>query len=127
MNTDPVSAKRVLVVDDNVDAATSLAMFVRILGHQVWVAHDGESGLKEALRLRPDVLFLDLRMPPGITGFDVAKRLREVEDMSATRIVAVSAFGDPESVRQAAQVGIDDYVIKPPDPKLILGEVGERG
>ncbi len=125
MNPEPIPAKRVLIVDDNIDAATSLAMFVRILGHEVWVAHDGESGISEALRLRPDVLFLDLRMP-GITGFDVAGRLRSMTELAATRIVAVSAFSDPESIRRAGEAGFDEFVIKPPDPKLILGEVGER-
>src|SRR5207249_3079099 len=84
--------RRVLVVDDNVDAAESLAMIVKLWGHEVAVAHDGRSALEECARWVPDVVLLDIGMP-AMTGHEVARRLRERPEHAGTLLVALTGWG----------------------------------
>jgi CheY-like chemotaxis protein len=108
---------RVLVVDDNVDAADSLAELVRLLGHDAEVAHDGPSAVAAVEASRPDLVLCDLGLP-GMDGYEVAKVLRAKLE-GEVQLVAVSGYAQPEDVRRSADAGFDAHIAKPPDPQRI--------
>ena len=112
------SARRVLVVDDNVDAAMMLSALVRQLGHEVLTVHDGEQALRVTESYRPDVILLDIGMP-GINGFEVAKRLRERGVTPAPRIVAVTGWGKAEDQARTREAGFDMHLMKPVEESQI--------
>jgi len=103
--------QRALVVDDNVDAADTMAVLLESLGHDVRVVHDGTAALKEAEELRPDIVLLDIGLP-GIDGYDVCRELRR-RTGNAMRIVAVTGYGQASDRRRAVEAGFDDYLVKP--------------
>jgi len=104
--------RSVLVVDDNRDAAESLALLVESFGHSTLVAYDGPSAIEKAQRVRPDVVLCDIGLP-GMTGYEVARKLRSV--LTDIRLVAVSGYTGPEETAQATAAGFDGYITKPPD------------
>jgi CheY-like chemotaxis protein len=106
----------VLVVDDNVDAADSLAELVELLGHSAVVAYDGSSALEQARERRPDVVLCDIGLP-GMSGYEVARALRAAG--AGMQLVAVSGYAQPEDLRRAADAGFDRHVAKPPTPEII--------
>jgi PAS domain S-box-containing protein len=114
----PSEAKRILVVDDNVDAALSLAQFLEMEGHHVSVAHDGASALHQALEEEPDVVVLDIGLP-GMNGFDVAARIREAQPSTRPLIVALTGWGQKEDRQRSEQAGIDAHMVKPIDPQSL--------
>jgi PAS domain S-box-containing protein len=105
-------ARRVLVVDDNVDAAAMLAALIRQLGHEVEIVHDGSAALRAVEGYRPEVILLDIGMP-GMNGFEVAQRLRELRRVPGLRIVAVTGWGKPEDRERSREAGFDMHLIKP--------------
>ncbi len=107
-----------LVVDDNMDAAESLALMLRLHGHDVRVAHDGPSALKMANDCRPDMIFLDIGMPV-MNGYEVAERLRQQPGMESVRLVALTGWGQQEDRRRSAEAGFDDHFVKPMEPKAL--------
>jgi PAS domain S-box-containing protein len=107
--------QRVLVVDDNVDAAESLAMVLRLSGHEVRTAYNGPAALAEARAATPDVVFLDIGLP-GMDGFDVARQIREDQGLNHLRIVAVTGYGQDEDRRRTQEAGFDFHLTKPVDP-----------
>jgi len=119
-------AHRVLVVDDNVDAASMLAALVRQLGHDVVVVHDGPSALQAAEAYRPEVILLDLGMP-GMNGFEVARSLRERGITPVPRIVAITGWGKPEDERRTREAGFDMHLIKPVEESQIRQALRLRG
>jgi CheY-like chemotaxis protein len=112
----------VLIVDDNVDQADSLAALCRVLGHDVQVAYDGESALQCARRTRPEIVFLDITLP-GMDGYDVAARLR-AELGSRLQLVAVSGRGRDEDRERALGAGFDHFLLKPLDPSFLESLLG---
>jgi CheY-like chemotaxis protein len=112
----PQRRLRVLVVDDNRDAAESLADLIRLLGHEVDVAHEGPSALETARARPPDVVLCDIGLP-AMSGYDVARALRS--QGARARLVAVSGYAQPEDVARAAEAGFDRHVAKPPSPAEI--------
>ncbi len=115
---------RILVVEDNVDAAESLQELLRLAGHEVAVAYDGPQGVAQARALRPDVVFCDLGLP-GLDGFEVARALRGDPAACGTRLVALSGYALPDDVRRAAEAGFERHVAKPATlEKLIDALVG---
>ena len=112
MDSGEQAARRVLVVDDNVDAAMMLAALVRQLGHDVLTVHDGEQALRVVESYRPDVILLDIGMP-GLNGFEVAKRLREHGIQPPPRIVAVTGWGKAEDQARSREAGFDMHLMKP--------------
>jgi CheY-like chemotaxis protein len=102
---------RAVVVDDNVDAAESLADLLRLLGHEVAIAHDGPTGLAAARSFRPDLVLLDIGLP-GMDGYEVARRLQSDSDSSAV-IVAVSGYGRDEDRRLSREAGMKHHFVKP--------------
>jgi len=107
--------RRVLVVDDNVDSAESLAMLLQIGGHTVWMAHDGPSALVAAREHRPELVLLDIGLPAGMDGYEVAKRMRPADATSRPVIVALTGYGQAEDKRRAEEAGFDRHLVKPVD------------
>ena len=101
------------MVDDNIDAAESLADLLRLFGHEVHVLHDGPTGLAAARSLRPDLVLLDLGLP-GMDGFEVARRLRAEPEFEAV-MVAVSGYGRDEDRRASREAGMKHHFVKPID------------
>ncbi len=108
-----VAPRRILIVDDNEDAATTLASLLGTWGHEVSTAGDGESALAAIARQEPDAVLLDLGLP-GITGYEVARQLRAAGRLRL-RIVAVSGYGRPEDIALARASGCDAHLTKPVD------------
>jgi CheY-like chemotaxis protein len=108
--------RSVLVVDDNRDAAESLALLVESFGHSTQVAYDGPSAIEKAQQVRPDVVLCDIGLP-GMTGYEVARKLRSV--LTDIRLVAVSGYTGPEESAQATAAGFDGYITKPPDVEAL--------
>jgi CheY-like chemotaxis protein len=109
---EPVRALRILLVEDHVDSAESLAHLLRRRGHETHIARDGIEGLARARELRPDAVLLDIGLP-GLDGFEVARRLREQADADGTLLVAVSGYGQETDRRRAAAAGFDHHLVKP--------------
>ncbi|WP_202841928.1 response regulator [Luteimonas saliphila] len=109
----PPGRSRVLVVDDNRDAADTLAMMVRMLGHEVRQVCDPEQVEAEVERFAPDLLFLDVGMP-GRSGYDIARSLRARPGRGALAIVAVTGWGHAEDRNRTREAGFDEHLVKPP-------------
>ena len=107
-----------LVVDDNDDAASSLATLLKLMGHDVRVAIHGAHGLDIAAEFRPDIVLLDLGMP-GVDGFEVCRRLRDMPWGREMRIVAVTGWGQDEDRRKSAAAGFDLHLVKPITPQTL--------
>jgi PAS domain S-box-containing protein len=105
--------KRLLVVDDNRDAANTLALLLKLKGHTVRVAHDGQTALEIAASDRPDLIFLDIGMP-GMDGYEVARRLRLDPDLRHIRLAALTGWGQAEDRRRSAESGFHHHLVKPP-------------
>jgi len=118
------SGHRLLVVDDNPDAADSLAMLLRLQGHEVRVAHDGPAALQIAAASRPDLVFLDIGMP-GMDGYEVARRLRQTPGLEKVVLAALTGWGQQEDRRRTAEAGFDHHLVKPVEPKTLEGLLAE--
>lgn len=116
---------RVLVVDDNLDTAESMALLVRGLGHDVNFAISGRRALEVARAFRPNVVFLDLGLP-DIDGCEVAGQLRREAGSPATKIIAVTGSGRLDDRERALSSGCDDYVVKPLDIGFLTSLLGSR-
>jgi len=103
---------RVLVVDDNVDAAESLALLMTELGHGVRTAHDGPTALEGALDYRPNVMLLDIGLP-GFDGYEVAKRMRQQSILQNVVLVAMTGYGKESDRKRAEEAGFDHHLVKP--------------
>jgi signal transduction histidine kinase len=111
-------ARRVLVVDDNVDAAASLCDVVAHFGHSVEAVHDGPAAVAVAREHHPDVVLCDIGLP-GMDGYEVARTIRSQPDLRDVRLVAVSGYAQPEDLARARRAGFDAHVAKPADPAAI--------
>jgi PAS domain S-box-containing protein len=111
-------SRRVLVVDDNIDAAETLADLLKLWGHEVCVAHDGAGGLKAAREYRPEVILLDIGMP-DMDGYEVARRLRAEEAGRQAQLLAVTGYGQAEDRQRAREAGFDHHLTKPVDPEVV--------
>ena len=109
---------RVLVIEDNADAAESLSLLLDQLGCQSAVAHDGATGIAAALAEPPDVVFCDIGLP-GLDGYAVARRLRAEDWGRRVTLVAVTGYGREEDRRRAEAAGFDMHFVKPADPAAI--------
>ena len=113
-------ARRVLLIEDNIDALHSLAEYLGILGHEVAVAEDGESGIATAESFGPEVVIADIGLPK-LDGFGVAQRLRRARNGDGPRIylVAVTGYGGQEQRERALSAGFDLYLVKPVEPEAL--------
>lgn len=110
--------RRVLVVDDNRDAAVSLAMVLRMLGDETRTAHDGLDALTVAAEFEPDVILLDLGMP-RLNGFDAARKLRERPWRRRPVLIALTGWGQEDDQRRSREAGFDAHMVKPVEPALL--------
>jgi PAS domain S-box-containing protein len=111
-------SKRVLIADDNLDAAESLQLWLQLSGHDVQIAKNGPEALNIAAEFRPEVALLDLGMP-GLSGFEVARRIREAPWGGGIVLVALTGWGQDEDRRKSADAGFDHHVTKPIAPDAI--------
>ena len=108
---------RVLVVDDSLDSAETLAELLKIWGHDVRLAHDGPGAVAAARDYRPEVVLLDIGLP-GMDGFAVAAQLRK-EGIGGRMLVALTGYGEKQDRDKARQVGFDHHLVKPIDPDTL--------
>ena len=111
-------ARRILVVDDHRDSTDSLALFLRLRGHEVRTAPDGPTALDEIERYRPEVVFLDLGLP-GMSGYDVARRVRMMTDLGPMQLVALTGYGTDGDRQKTRDAGFDVHLAKPVDPRAV--------
>jgi PAS domain S-box-containing protein len=116
------SGHRLLVVDDNRDAADSLAVLLRLQGHEVRVAHGGPAALEMTKGYAPDMVFLDIGMP-GMDGYEVARRMRPL--LGGVVLVALTGWGTQEDRRRSAEAGFDHHLVKPVEPKALEGVLAD--
>jgi PAS domain S-box-containing protein len=120
---------RVLVVEDNLDAAEGLMMLLEVFGHETRVAHDGPSALEAARADRPDLMLVDIGLP-GIDGYEIARRVRSAPELCDLPLVALTGFGHEEDRRRAFEAGFDHHLTKPVDParlrQLVAGFADAR-
>jgi PAS domain S-box-containing protein len=111
-------AQRVLVVDDNVDAAATLQLLLNSLGHETRVVHDGIRALEAAAEFVPDIVLLDIGLP-GLDGYEVARRLRALRRERPLRIIAITGWGQDADRQRSREAGVDVHLVKPVDPMTL--------
>jgi CheY-like chemotaxis protein len=114
----------VLVVDDNLDSAKSLAMLLRIAGNEVHMAHDGMEAVETAEKLKPSVILLDIGLPK-LSGHDVCRKIREEEWGRGIKIVALTGWGQDEDRQKSKAAGFDAHLVKPVEHAALSRLLGE--
>jgi CheY-like chemotaxis protein len=117
--------RRVLIADDNRDAAESLSLLLELSGHEVRVAHLGETALSLAQAFRPDVALLDIGMP-DLSGYEVARALRQEPWATHLQLIALTGWGQDHDRRAAMEAGFDHHLTKPVDPDQLDGLIVGR-
>jgi CheY-like chemotaxis protein len=112
-------SRRVLIADDNEDAAETLAMLLRLEGHEVVVADGGEAAIRLAEEHRPEVALLDIGMP-GVSGYEVARHIRARPDGAHVLLVAVTGWGLEKDRDASRAAGFDHHLVKPAQPVAVL-------
>jgi CheY-like chemotaxis protein len=107
-----------MVVDDNRDAAESMSMLLELWDNEVACAYDGPSALEIAAKLHPQAVFLDIGLP-GMDGYEIAGRLREMPQASSAVLIAVTGYGQADDRRRARRAGFDHHLIKPVAPDTL--------
>jgi signal transduction histidine kinase len=120
---EPTLRQRILVVDDNVDAAESLGTMLAYSGHDVRVAHGGVEALSAAREFSPDVMILDLGMPE-MDGYAVARAMRSDPKFATTRLIALSGYGQADDRRRTAELGFDEHLVKPVEHAVLNAALG---
>jgi PAS domain S-box-containing protein len=115
--------RRVLIVDDNVDAADSAALLLRMWGHQVHTVHDGLSVSQAVRDFRPEIILLDIGLP-GMTGYEVAKHLRAQPALDSLVLAAMTGYGQDEDRRRSQEAGFNYHLTKPLDPSKLEALIG---
>ena len=121
----PSTGHRILVVDDDVDAADSLGMLLDMMGHQIHVAYDGRSAIDATRTFRPEVILLDIGMP-GMDGHDTCRQLRQLPWAQGITIVALTGWGQEQARRESREAGFDLHFVKPVNPDHILEALARR-
>jgi CheY-like chemotaxis protein len=114
----PPVRRRILVADDNVDSATSLALMLEFMGNDVRTAHDGLAAVAGAAELRPDLILLDIGMP-GLNGYDACREIRRQPWGNGVVIVALTGWGQEEDKRRSREAGFDQHLVKPVEPTAL--------
>jgi len=108
------SPRRILVVDDNEDAATSLVMLLQMTGHETYVAHDGLAAIKAVEKHRPEVVLLDIGLP-ALNGYEVCRRIRQQPLGKEMVLIALTGWGQEKDRRDSREAGFDGHLVKPVD------------
>jgi len=117
--TEPSRKRRILVVDDNVDAADSLAMLLELAGHETYTAHDGRQALDAAAKQRPEIVLLDIGLPL-VNGYEVCQQIRQQHWGRAMVLIALTGWGQVEDRHRSEQAGFDDHLVKPVDYRALV-------
>jgi CheY-like chemotaxis protein len=120
---------RIVIADDNRDAAESLAMLLRMDGHEVSVAHDGAEALGVVAAVRPHMAVLDIGMP-GMNGYEVAQSIRTGPQSGPIVLVALTGWGQAQDLERAKAAGFDHHLVKPAEPgavRSLLTTIGSVG
>lgn len=112
------SARRILVVEDNLDAAESLRLVLELSGHSVAVAHTGQAGLDVARTFAPEIVLCDIGLPEGMNGYGFARAMRE-SGAAQTHLIALTGYGGREDEREALDAGFNRHLVKPVDPQAL--------
>ena len=115
----PAPERRILVVDDNRDAAESLAVFLQLDGHSVHTAYDGVEAVEAAESFRPDIVLLDIGMPK-LNGFEACRRIRATAWGKDMTVIAQTGWGQDEDKRRTQEAGFDGHLVKPVDPVALM-------
>lgn len=110
---------KILIVDDNQDAAAMLTALLSITGYEVVTAYDGTQAMAVAEQVHPDIIFLDIGLP-GLDGYEVARNIRSRTELSGARLIAVTGYGQQEDIRKAQAAGFDEHLVKPVDYSRIM-------
>jgi len=116
---EPTSQRRILIVDDNVDSADSLAMLLEITGNQTYLAHDGVEAIESIEKYRPEVVLLDIGLPK-LDGHEVCRRVREQPWGNDIRIIALTGWGQDDDRRKSEEAGFNGHLVKPVDYDKLL-------
>jgi CheY-like chemotaxis protein len=111
--------RKVLVVDDNEDAARMLALMLSLEGHEVQTAFGGAEALAAVETFKPETVFLDIALP-GMDGYEVARRLRRTPGLVGVTLVAMTGFSADEDLQRARAAGFDHHLVKPADPAEVM-------
>jgi CheY-like chemotaxis protein len=114
----PAAGRRILVVDDNADAATSLSQLLELDGHESQAVYGAVEALERVPEFRPDIVLLDIGLPQ-MSGYEVARRLRQLEGFSRLTLVALTGYGQREDRERALAAGFDAHLAKPVDLTLL--------
>ncbi|HYF19065.1 MAG TPA: ATP-binding protein, partial [Ramlibacter sp.] len=106
---------RILVIEDNQDAAATLGELLQLGGHQVELAYDGQGGIDKAREMQPDVVISDIGLPGRVSGYDVGRTLREDPQLESVYLIALSGYADATARRRCTEAGFDAHLAKPPD------------
>jgi len=124
----PASAEghlRILVADDNRDAAETLGMLLEVMGHEVKTVHDGQSAVDAAGDFDPELVLLDIGMP-GLNGYDTCRRIRDGSGGAQRTVIAVTGWGQPHDVQSAHDAGFDRHLVKPVDMDTLMELISSR-
>ena len=110
--------RRLLVVDDNRDAAESMSMLLQMWGHEVAFVYDGPSALETAEQWRPEAVFLDIGLP-GMDGYEVAERMRALPHAKGAVLIAITGYGQNDDRLRSQRAGIDHHLVKPVAPDAL--------
>ena len=113
------SARRILVVDDNEDAAMTLAMLLQLKGSDTRMAHDGVDAVEQAASFRPDVILLDIGLPK-MDGYDACRAIREQPWGTGIKMIALTGWGQEEDRRKSLEAGFDMHLVKPVAPSALM-------
>jgi CheY-like chemotaxis protein len=110
---------RILVADDNEDAAETMSVLLEVMGHEVRRVHDGEAAVSMAASFDPQLVLLDIGMPK-LNGYDTCKRIRDVDGASVRTMVAVTGWGQPQDLKASSEAGFDHHLVKPVDMDALV-------
>jgi CheY-like chemotaxis protein len=116
---------RILVADDNRDAAETLGVLLEVMGHTVRRVHDGESAVQETQAFDPQLVLLDIGMP-RLNGYETCRSIRAQDGGRRRTLVAVTGWGQPQDVQSAHDAGFDHHMVKPLDIEVLMRVIGAR-
>ena len=126
MTASPTDRSRILIIEDERDAADSLRMLLELVGFEVDVAYTGPQGVEKALRWRPHVVLCDIGLP-GLNGYGVAQQLRRNPATSESHLIAITAWGEEKDKQRGREAGFDHFLVKPASPEDLQRVLTDRG
>ena len=115
---------RILVADDNIDAADTLAALLEVMGHSVQQVHDGEAAVRAAGEFAPHLVLLDIGMP-RLNGYEACRQIRSLPGAASMTLVAITGWGQPEDRRKSQDAGFDHHLVKPVDPEVLTEMIAQ--